>query len=117
MLPITSHDPQLGVGLGAYVDEDNDVVAYVSIGPALVLSYPESKLSIEVGSRAGFLSSDSLGVASLGGQFQFSSYGSVRWRVMDRFEAGVRMQHMSNAGASSANPGVDILGIELVYVP
>ncbi len=109
-------DLQIGVGAGVFTDEENELVGFPCIGPMLVCSLSDLNLTVEIGSRFGFLTNDRLGIESFGGQVHFLSHASFRWNIGDNWQWGLRGQHLSNAGLEDVNPGIDLLAVELLYV-
>ena len=86
-----------------------------SIGPSLVLSSPGGRVSLEGGSSPTVLSRDKFGRQDFGVKFQFTSHASLRVKLSSNVGVGYRYQHMSNAGMSSHNPGLDLHMLELSF--
>ncbi len=55
----------------------------------------------------------------LGGNLQFTSGLGLRWKPapLSSLSLGLRFQHISNGSIRSTNPGMDSLGLELVWAP
>jgi len=49
-----------------------------------------------------------LGSEDLGSAFQFTTDIGLTWHITARFEVNYRFLHMSNAGISSHNPGLNL---------
>ena len=91
-----------------------DVGAVGSLGLGFVLGDGRD-LNLRVGSAATYISEDEYGEEDLGTHFQFTSHIGVTYRFWDELSARVRVQHMSNAGLSDENPGVNIVMFGLHY--
>ena len=85
-------------------------------GPALQLFPPNFPLSLEAGSSATGLSRDIYGKENLGTLFQFTTYIGVNFDITRHIRLGYRFQHISNAGMSQHNPGINMNMLALSYV-
>ena len=98
------------IGIGA---QDG---GFVSIGPELGLRPVHGwPLQVDLGIAPTWLERARYGEGTLGGHFHFSSHLAVGW-VLDRAQRlslAYRLQHISNGGIRNANPGVDLMGLEL----
>ena len=70
---------------------------------------------IRAGSALTLLSEDEYGEEDLGGPLQFTHHISLYYWFLENLSAVARVQHMSNAGIYSENPGLDIIMLALVY--
>ena len=82
----------------------------------LAFVFPDGRdFQVRVGSAATYMTKDVYGDEDLGTHFQFTSHLAVSYRFWDELSARVRVQHMSNAGLSDDNPGVNMLLFGLHY--
>ena len=86
-----------------------------TLGLELVIGLGESPFDFRAGGGATLMSRYKYGDEDLGGAFQFTSYIGLDYRFLDRLSAFARLQHMSNAGIYSENPGVNMAMIGLRY--
>ncbi len=98
-----------------YIDAADDQGGIVAIGPTVRYRTANDELSVEAGVRPALLSRHQFGRDSLGSSIQFVSHLGLRLKFGDRIGVGYRIQHMSNAGLASPNPGLDVHYIELSY--
>ena len=91
-----------------------DVGAIGSLGLGFVLGDGHD-LNLRVGSAATYITEDKYGDENLGTHFQFTSHIGLTYRFWDELSARFRVQHMSNAGLSDDNPGVNIIMFGLHY--
>jgi hypothetical protein len=84
-----------------------------SFGPTFELGRDRLPLVLELGSNPTILSRDQFGHTDFGVPFQFTTHGSLLWRVGSRVTLEARCQHMSNADIGSSNPGLNmfLLGV------
>ena len=93
---------------------DNAVIG--TVGPSLVLSRARLPLSLEGGVSPTFLSRHEFRSANFGTDFQFTSYLGLNWEFIRHWRVGYRFQHMSNAGLSTPNPGLNMHMFALSYL-
>ena len=86
-----------------------------AVGPSLGLSRARLPLSFDAGVSPTFLSRDKFGSVDFGMQLQFTSYLGVNWDFAPHWRLGYRVQHMSNGGLSTPNPGLNMHMIALSY--
>ncbi len=79
-----------------------------SVGPGIILSNTGDQISLDIGSRATFLSRSRFGRQTLGGRFHFTSYIGIAFQLGRNLGIGYRYQHMSNAGINKRNPGLNM---------
>ena len=91
-----------------------DVGAIGSLGLGFVLGDGHD-LNLRIGSAATYMTEDEYGDENLGTHFQFTSHIGLTYRFWDELSARFRVQHMSNAGLSDDNPGVNIIMFGLHY--
>ena len=98
--------------------------AFVSVGPVWRLParwqpFAPDVLSVDVGFSPTWISGSRLTDRDLGGNLHFTSSLSLgahlnRQRTV---HLSLRVQHTSNGGLDSRNPGLDMIGLSLVYRP
>ncbi|MDA1044724.1 MAG: acyloxyacyl hydrolase [Verrucomicrobia bacterium] len=103
------------LGLGRMQDENENTAFLISFGPAVELHPLGEWLSIDIGSRPTLISKDDLGMKPIGGPIQFISHLAARLHLDDHIELGIRVQHLSSAGFSDPNPGVDTVAVDFIY--
>lgn len=86
-----------------------------SLGLELLSSLGESPLEIRFGGAGTLMSRYEYGDEDFGGAFQFTTYIGLDYRILERLNAMARVQHMSNAGIYSTNPGVNFVMLGLCY--
>jgi len=87
-----------------------------SVGPAVQLFPPHVPLSLEGGSSPTIMSEDQYGQFNMGTLFQFTSYIGLNLDITKHIRLGYRFQHISNAGMSQHNPGLNMNVVALSYV-
>lgn len=78
-----------------------------SVGPTFELGRDRFPLVLEAGCNPTILSRDQFGHTDFGIPFQFTTHGSLLWRVGSRLTMEARFQHMSNADIGPSNPGLN----------
>ena len=94
---------------------------FVSVGPSWRFNkrVVRNKLAyIEFGISPTWISNSDFANESLGGNAFFTSNVQLGMRFGNHrdLSLSVRVQHISNGGLSSDNPGTDMVGIELSYL-
>jgi hypothetical protein len=79
-----------------------------TVGAGLLFTRDNIPLSLALGFRPTVLSRSDFTERDFGIPFQFTSSAGVRLDVSRRFSLGYQCQHMSNAGLSSRNPGLNM---------
>lgn len=90
---------------------------FVSLGPVWQLPLRHPALFIEFGVSPTLLAETSLGGTDLGGVFHFTSsatLGATFGRGRSN-RIALRIQHTSNGGLNSTNPGMDMIGINVAF--
>jgi hypothetical protein len=106
--------PRLEASAGWLGNENAD--AFVgTLGPSVELSKGKFPLTLIGGASPTLLSRYRFGGVDFGDRFQFTDYIGFNWRITDGFSAACRFQHMSNAGISSHNPGLNLLMFSANY--
>ncbi|MCA1791267.1 MAG: acyloxyacyl hydrolase [Thioalkalivibrio sp.] len=95
-------------GGAAVLDGRGNTGAALSVGPVGVWDRDGARWRFEIGIKPTVLSEDRYGSRDLGGHFHFTSHLGIRYQLHPRFSVGYRVQHISNAGISSPNPGLDL---------
>ncbi len=90
---------------------------FVSLGPVWQLPIRSQWLSVELGISPTLLSGSSFNGRDMGGNFHFISSAAVRatFGAHDSVALSLRIQHMSNGGLSSTNPGMDMIGLNITF--
>jgi hypothetical protein len=93
-----------------------DESAFVgSAGPGITFSGFEDKIDIPLGVNATIISDHTFGDVDLGGHIQFTSHIGLNFNFTRHFMLGYRLQHMSNAGITKPNPGVNTHMLAIGY--
>jgi hypothetical protein len=95
------------------MDGGGDTGLLGTLGLELVIGLGDSPFEVRAGGGATLMSRYKYGDEDLGGAFQFTSYVGLEYRFLESFSAFARLQHMSNAGIYSENPGVNMAMIGL----
>lgn len=86
-----------------------------TVGPLVDVGKGRFPLTLEGGAAPTFLSRHHFTSRNFGDNFQFTSYLGLNWRFTDHFSIGVRFQHMSNAGITHINPGINMQMLTLRF--
>lgn len=97
---------ELAVTAGGISDEGGHAFTW-SVGPTVFLSSPKDRLSFHIGLRPTYLSNPDPGPLDLGIHLQFTSHMGIMLRLWRGLYFGWRLQHISNAGLASVNPGLN----------
>ena len=98
-----------------WLEGEHANAAIGSLGPALELRRGTFPLTLVGGSSPTLLSRHDFGNRDFGDDFQFTSYIGLNWDITRNISLGWRFQHMSNAGISKPNPGLNMQMISLSY--
>lgn len=93
---------------------DNALIG--TLGPSLVLAHGTFPVTLEGGIGPTFLSQHDFGVKDFGIKLQFSSHVGLNWDITPHIRLSYRFQHMSNAGLSHHNPGLNMHLLGLSYL-
>ena len=101
---------ELAVGTIATSQESK---LFVSLGPVWQLPIANRSMFIELGFSPTFIDGSSFNQRDMGGHFHFTSFAAVgaRFGRRNALSLSLRVQHTSNGGLSSTNPGMDMIGI------
>lgn len=86
-----------------------------SFGLGLYLTTPHRRAVFSVGLYPTYLGRSSFGKDDLGGSFHFTSVVGLNYNLNKSITIGYRFQHMSNAGTSNRNPGLNMHMVEVGY--
>lgn len=89
--------------------------AVATAGPAFAFGHDRFPIEFLAGCSASLLSRDEFDAVNFGIPFQFTSHVGFDFHFGTRVTAGYRMQHMSNAGFSGHNPGLDLHSFAIAY--
>ncbi len=90
---------------------------FVSLGPVWQLPIRSQSLFFELGISPTLLSGSSYNGRDVGGKFHFVSSAalSATFGARDSITLSLRIQHMSNGGLNSTNPGMDMIGLTFTF--
>ncbi len=100
------------VALG-HGEDGSDRATVFALGPTLEYALPADHWRVSLGILPTLLSDYAGDNRNLGGPFEFTSHIGLRWDPHGAWYLGARIQHTSNAGLYDANPGVDLLAVEI----
>lgn len=86
-----------------------------TVGPDFVVRHDRFPVNLEFGVSPTILSRAEFGDMDFGIPFQFISHVGLNWEIGGHFGVGYRYQHMSNAGFSRHNPGLNLHGLMVYY--
>ncbi len=86
---------------------------FVSLGPVWQLPIRNRSMFFEWGISPTYIGGSSFNQRDMGGNFHFTSFAAVgaRFGKRNALSLSLRVQHTSNGGLSSTNPGMDMIGI------
>jgi len=87
-----------------------------SAGPLLVWSREGFPIHLEGGVSPTGMTRTVYVDKNFGEPVQFTSHVGLYWDFASHFRLGTRFQHMSNAGMSRHNPGINLVMFNLSYV-
>jgi hypothetical protein len=98
-----------GLDITAGVLSGHDEEAFVgSIGPRLSFRTFDETFSLDIGIAPSLISRHEFENEDFGGLLQFTSFAGFYVHFRERYRLGYRLQHMSNAGIYTENPGVNL---------
>lgn len=103
----------IGVNAGIITCEGTDFVG--SVGPGVYILTPTERVAFSAGIFPTYLGRSIFGDEDFGDTYQFTSAVCVDLIFHQRWIIGYRFQHMSNAGISNENPGLNSHMIGLSY--
>jgi len=106
---------RLDLSAGWVGDSDHDAAVF-TFGPSLVLSRERSPVSLDVGLSPTYITHQDFEDKKFGIPLQFTSHIGLNVDVWSHLRVGYRYQHMSNAGFSKYNPGLNLHMFGVSYV-
>ncbi len=106
----------LELAIGA-ISTSHENRAFVSLGPVWRLPVNRRSLFVELGFSPTLIAGSSFSGRDLGGNFHFTSSASIgaTFGARENISVALRIQHISNGGLSSTNPGMDMIGLNLTF--
>jgi len=102
--------------------ERNDSITHVGVTPVFRLTRHQKLANgampfFEASIGAHIMSDDKIGDKDLGGNFIFGDQisGGAQFGNNLQHELSLRLQHYSNAGLHSSNPGINFAGLRYTY--
>lgn len=89
--------------------------AVATAGPLLAFGRENLPIWFEGGSGPTVISRQDFVTKDFGDPFQFTSQIGVCWDITKHWRLGYRFQHMSNAGISGTNPGLNLHMVAFSY--
>ena len=91
--------------------------AFVSFGPVWRLPIYSRSLFVELGFSPTLIAGSSFNGRDLGGNFHFTSSANIgaTFGARENISIALRIQHTSNGGLNSTNPGLDMIGLDFVF--
>ena len=101
----------LELSVGALESED-DTRAFIAFGPVWRFR-PAAPLYLDLGFSPTLLSGSTFDGRDLGGNFHFTSSATLgtNFGALGRYGLALRIQHTSNGGLNSKNPGLDAIAL------
>ena len=87
-----------------------------TVGPSIILGRDKFPVSLEAGVSPTIISRYQFATRDLGTLFQFTSHFGLNVDILSNLRVGYRFQHMSNAGISHSNPGLNLHMIGVSYL-
>lgn len=103
----------IGFNAGVVRCEGDSFIA--SLGPALAILTPSRRLAFLFGIYPTYLDSSEFETDDFGAKIQFTSALNINFQPLPHLTIGYRIQHMSNAGISDENPGLNTHFLEVGY--
>lgn len=91
-----------------WLGESGADAAIFSGGPSLWLNHGQFPLSLEGGLSPTVLTRSDFRTKDFGVPFQFTSHVGLNLDIASKVRLSYRFQHMSNAGLSNRNPGLNL---------
>ena len=106
----------LELAMGA-ISTAQETRPFVSFGPVWRLPINSRSLFVEFGFSPTLIAGSSFNGRDLGGNFHFTSSASVgaTFGARENISIALRVQHTSNGGLSSTNPGLDMIGLNFAF--
>jgi hypothetical protein len=107
--------PGIDASLGWLGDDTKDAMV-ISAGPEGKLTYTDWPVVLRFGSNPTYLSRFVFDQRDFGVEFQFTSHIGLSWDITDYLQVSYRLQHMSNAGFGTPNPGLNMHMIGIFWL-
>lgn len=101
------------VATAGVLGDDETFAGMVSGGLKFGLRSRGRRMLLHAGSRFAWLSEHEFEEHNLGGEFQFISHLGLSWQLTKHIHGGIRGQHLSNSGMYDANPGLEMMTLDL----
>ncbi len=91
--------------------------AFVSLGPVWLFPIYRDRVSVQLGFSPTLLFGSTFSGRDMGGNFHFTSSAAVEaaFGVRRNVSLALSLQHTSNGGLRTTNPGMDIVGLSFGY--
>ena len=99
-----------------WLGESGANAGILTLGPSLLLGRQRLPLSLEGGVSPTVLTRSDFRTKDFGDLFQFTSHAGLNLDITSRVRLSYRFQHMSNAGLSRHNPGLNMHMFGLSYL-
>ena len=110
---------ELAIGSLSGFDQNRWFVSYGAVWrmPRRWMPFARDAMHVDFGFSPTWIAGSTVNGRDLGGNLHFTSSISVGAYLNGRrtLELSARIQHTSNGGLDSDNPGIDMLGLSLVY--
>jgi len=94
-------------GTAGYILNDGTGGFVGTFGPTAIFGCRTFPVRIDFGCRPTFLAQDNFAAKQFGTAYQFTSHCGLEWDLSSRWYVDFRYQHMSNAGFSNSNSGLN----------
>jgi hypothetical protein len=101
---------------GGWLGDAGVDAAIGSIGPSVLFAREGLPFSFEGGTGPTGITRHEFPDNNLGSALQFTTYVGINWEMAKHFRLGYHFQHMSNAGFSTPNPGLNMHMLGLSYL-
>lgn len=114
--PRRLHSHHLELAVGAFTSP-SESQAFVSLGPVWRFRPLSRALFLELGFSPTLLSGSTLNGRELGGNLHFTSSATLgtTFGARDEYGLALRIQHTSNGGLHSSNPGLDAIALNFTF--
>lgn len=107
---------ELALGMNTTPSESRP---FVSLGPVWQFPLYGDRVAIKLGFSPTLLGGSTFGGRDMGGNLHFTSSAAIEasFGLRRAVSIALRIQHTSNGGLNSTNPGMDMLGLNFSYIP
>jgi hypothetical protein len=104
-------------GSAGWLTDGDEDAAIISTGPVVEFRRVGVPLALAFGWSPTYISNYEFRKLNFGSEIQFTSHVGLNWNITRKVQGSYRIQHMSNGGFASPNPGLNmhILGISWVF--